>query len=144
MNKVILIGNVGGDPVIREVGDQKVASFTLATSERYRGKDGNPVTVTEWHNVSFWGKTAEVVQKYVVKGSQIYVEGKIKSEKYTDKEGNDRVAFRIRGEQMQLLGRKEEGSQQQSQPAPAAPQTPRYNTTPIANAGDPEDGDLPF
>ena len=84
LNKILLIGNAGRTPDIRAVGDTKVASFTLATTERYKGKDGNVREETEWHNIAVWGKLADVVETYVDKGTQLYVEGRIKTEKYTD------------------------------------------------------------
>ena len=137
VNKVILIGNVGQEPQIRTVGDQKVATFNLATTERFKGKDGNMVESTEWHNVTIWGKLAEVVEKYVSKGTQLYVEGKIKTEKYT-KDGQDRFITRIVASSLQLLGGKKEES------APAQ-QRPQYQTTPLIDGVvEPEDDDMPF
>lgn len=136
VNKVILVGNVGGDPQVRTVGDNKVANFTLATTERFKDKEE-----TEWHNVAVWGKQAEIVERYVKKGSQIYIEGRIKTEKYTDKEGNDRYMVRIISSALQLLGKKENDAPAPA-PAPAAPARPR--TTPLPVAGDPEGDDLPF
>ena len=143
LNKVMLIGRVGGNPQIRTAGDQKVASFSLATSEKYKGKDGNLVESTEWHNVSFWGKPAEVVEKYVTSGSQLFVEGKIKTEKYTDKEGAEKFITKILGSSLQLLGSKSE--------SPAQPQQeqkrfdPRaVKTTPIVDDLPPDDDALPF
>ena len=139
----MLIGRVGGNPQIRTAGDQKVASFSLATSEKYKGKDGNLVESTEWHNVSFWGKPAEVVEKYVTSGSQLFVEGKIKTEKYTDKEGAEKFITKILGSSLQLLGSKSE--------SPAQPQQeqkrfdPRaVKTTPIVDDLPPDDDALPF
>ena len=117
-----------------------MANFTVATTEKYKGKDGNMVAETEWHNVAVWGRLADVVDKYVTKGTQVYVEGKIKSEKYTDKEGNEKYATRILASSLQLLGKKE-GASQQAAPAPA--QKVQYKSTPIV-AGDPQDDDLPF
>lgn len=138
VNKVFLIGNVGQDPQIRQVGDQKVASFNLATTEKFKGRDGNMVESTEWHNISVWGKLAEVVEKFVSKGTQLYVEGKIKTEKYTDKEGNDRFITKINATSLQLLGGKKDGATQERF-------DPRHaNTTPLPGPGEPEDDDMPF
>lgn len=136
VNKVILVGNVGGDPQVRTVGDNKVANFTLATTERFKDKEE-----TEWHNVAVWGKQAEIVERYVKKGSPLYIEGRIKTEKYTDKDGNDRYMVRIISSALQLLGKKDNDAPA-SAPAPAAPARPR--TTPLPVAGDPEGDDLPF
>ena len=82
LNKVILIGNVGKEPEVRAFPDTKVANLTLATTEKFKDKQGNLQDATEWHNLQVWGKLAEIVEKYVKKGAQIYVEGKIKQESY--------------------------------------------------------------
>ena len=139
VNKVILVGRVGGDANIRTVGDQKVASFNLATSEKYKGKDGNVVEQTEWHSITIWGKLAEVVEKYVTKGSQLYIEGKLKTEKYTDSTGADKYVTRIIANTMQLLGGKSEGQPAQQSATPKV----QYKTTPIV-AGEDQGDDLPF
>ena len=144
VNKVFLIGNVGQDPQIRQVGDQKVASFNLATTEKFKGRDGNMVESTEWHNISVWGKLAEVVEKFVSKGTQLYVEGRIKTEKYT-KDGQDKFIVKIYASTLQLLGKRD--GQQTSAPTPApAPHTAqqRVQSVHIPPAGEPNDGDLPF
>ena len=137
LNKVMLFGRCGSDANVRTVGDQKVASFNLATSEKYKGKDGNMVEQTEWHSITIWGRLAEVVEKYVTKGTQVYVEGKIKTEKYTDNSGVEKYVTRIYANSLQLLGGKQE-----DKPAPSTPKT-QYKTTPIV-AGEPDDSDLPF
>lgn len=143
LNRAILIGRVGGNPQIRTVGDQKVASFSLATSEKYKGKDGNLVESTEWHNISIWGKLAEVVEKYVTSGSQLYVEGKIKTEKYTDKEGAEKFITRILGSTLQMLGGKSENqSQPQEEPKRFDPHA--VKTTPMPYPQEEEGDDLPF
>lgn len=141
LNKILLIGNVGKTPEIRTVGDSKVAQFNLATTERFKGKDGNVREETEWHNVSVWGKPAEFVEKYVDKGSQIYVEGRIKTEKY-QKDGQDRFVVRVVASSVQLLGGKREGSEQKpSQPT----YQNNYGSTPMPmDDGAVDDNDLPF
>ena len=141
VNRVILVGRVGQEVNVRTVGDQKVASFTLATSEKYKGRDGNMVEQTEWHSISIWGKLAEVAEKYVTKGTQLYLEGKIKTEKYTDNSGNEKYVTRIIANTMQLLGGKSEG--QHSAPQTPAPQRPRA-TTPIVDDLPEDDTALPF
>lgn len=141
VNRVFLIGRVGSDVTIRTAGDQKVASFTLATSEKYKGKDGNMVENTEWHNISIWGKLAEVAEKYVTKGTQLYIEGKIKTEKY-QKDGQDKFIVRIVANSMQLLG-----SKPQSQETPTTQQRfdPRsVQTTSIVDDLPEDDSGLPF
>ena len=92
LNKVILIGNVGKEPEVRAFTDTKVANLTLATTEKYKDKQGNLQDATEWHNLQVWGKLAEIVEKYVKKGAQIYVEGKIKQESYESEKGGKRVS----------------------------------------------------
>lgn len=142
INKVILVGHVGGDPQIRTVGDRKVASFNLATTEKYKDRSGQMVENTEWHSVSVWEKLAEVVESYVKKGTLIYVEGKIKTEKYTDKDGNDRYATRIQAATLQLLGGKPEGNSTNAS-APQNQSQSKFKTTPIV-AGEDQGDDLPF
>ena len=92
---------------VRSVNDTKVASLTLATSERYATRSGEQVDNTTWHNVQVWGKPAEFVEKYISKGSQVYVEGKLQNRKFTDKDGNERQVTEIRAESIQNLTRKE-------------------------------------
>lgn len=142
INKVILVGHVGGDPQIRTVGDRKVASFNLATTEKYKDRSGQMVENTEWHSVSVWEKLAEVVESYVKKGTLIYVEGKIKTERYTDKDGNDRYATRIQASTLQLLGGKPEGNSTNAS-APQNQSQSKFKTTPIV-AGEDQGDDLPF
>lgn len=106
INKVILLGNVGKDPEIRHLDNNvTVASFSLATSETYKNKSGEKVTNTEWHNIVVWRGLAEVAEKYIKKGSQIYVEGKIRTRSWDDKDGNKRYTTEILCENLQLLGR---------------------------------------
>lgn len=137
INKVILIGNVGKTPEVRTVGDTKVANFTLATTEKFKDKEE-----TEWHNIAIWGKLAEVVEKYVDKGTQLYVEGRIKTEKYT-KDGQERFVTRIIASSLQLLGKKEGASTPATAPESPAPRT-TYKSTPIPSAGEDDGDDLPF
>ena len=119
LNKVMLIGNVGNDPEIRNVqGGAKVASFNLATTERYKDRDGNQHENTEWHNIVVWNKSADFVEKFVKKGSHVYVEGKITTRKWTDKDGNDRFTTEIRAEGIQIIGKRETtATRQEESPA---------------------------
>lgn len=113
VNKVILVGNVGKDPEVRYLDNNvAVANFTLATTERgFTGRDGQVVPdKTEWHNLVVWRGLAQVVEKYVKKGSQIYVEGKIRTRSYDDKDNIKRYVTEIYVENLQLLGRKVEGA----------------------------------
>ncbi|MEZ4999249.1 MAG: single-stranded DNA-binding protein [Bacteroidales bacterium] len=107
VNKVILVGNVGKDPEVHFIEQGvAVARFPFATSENYRSRDGEKVTTTEWHNIVLWRGLAEVADKYVRKGSQLYIEGRIKTRSYDDKDGNKRYITEIVGDTMQLLGKK--------------------------------------
>ena len=162
INKAILIGNVGQDPEIRYTGDvnngTKVATFRLATTERYRDRNGNLQEHTEWHNVVVWRNTADVVEKYVKKGTQVYVEGRLRTRSWDDQTGNKRYITEIVADTLQLLGRKSEGqnqqggygqSYQQTQPAqqpafqqPAYQQQPAPQTKPMTE--EQPDDDLPF
>jgi single-strand DNA-binding protein len=107
VNKVILVGNVGKDPEVHFIEQGvAVARFPFATSETYRSKDGERVTTTEWHNIVLWRGLAEVADKFVRKGSQLFIEGRIKTRSYDDKEGNKRYITEIVGDNMQMLGKK--------------------------------------
>lgn len=105
INKAILVGNLGKDPEIRTIDSgRKVAQFPLATTETYKDKNGQRVDQTEWHNVVFWGAIADVIEKYLKKGSQIYVEGRIRTRSYEDKEGVKKYITEIMGDKMTMLG----------------------------------------
>jgi len=122
VNKVILVGNVGKDPEVRYLEKGvAVAKFPLATSETYKGKDGEKVTTTEWHNIVLWRGLAETVEKYVKKGSQLYIEGKIRTRSYDDKDGNKRYVTEIVADLMQMLGKKSDSGSEEIQERPADP-----------------------
>jgi len=107
VNKVILIGNLGKDPEVRYLDSGvAVANFSLATTESYKNKEGERVSQTEWHDVVLWRGLAEVAEKYLKKGSSVYVEGKIKTRKWEDKEGNTRYKTEIMADNMTMLGGK--------------------------------------
>ena len=108
VNKVILVGNLGKDPEVRYLpsGDP-VANVTIATSSKYKSKTGEMVEETEWHRVTFFGKLAEIVGQYLKKGRSVYVEGRIKTRKYTDKDGVEKYATDIIANEMQMLGSRE-------------------------------------
>ena len=106
-NKVQLIGNLGQNPEVKELnGGKKVAKFSLATNETYRNKTGEKVTDTQWHNLVAWGKTAEIIEKYLKKGSEVAVEGKLLNRNYTDKEGVKRYVTEIQVSELLMLGGK--------------------------------------
>ncbi len=152
VNKVILVGNVGSDPEIRSLqSGSKVASFSLATSENYTDRNGQKVEATEWHRIEMWDALANIAEQYIKKGSSLYVEGKIKSEKYTDQQGVERTSFKIRGLGLQLLGSRQSNSNEDSSGGgyAAAPAAPRQQAAPAPMAAPPVDmaggnDDLPF
>ena len=119
LNKVMLIGNVGNDPEIRYLdsnpqspqGNTKVASFRLATTERYRDRNGETRENTEWHNIVAWRSNADLVEKFVHKGSQIYIEGKLRTRQWTDQTGNKRFTTEIQADNIQLLGKRPDAPQ---------------------------------
>jgi single-strand DNA-binding protein len=110
LNKVMLIGNLGKDPEVRyTAGGTAVASFSLATTDRIKGKDGNWEDKTEWHNITLWARLAEIAGEYLAKGKTVYIEGRLQTRKWTDKDGKDRYTTEIVGEKMQMLSAKGEG-----------------------------------
>ena len=112
VNKVILLGYVGKDPEVRHMDNNLIVSrFTLATNERWVNRDGNKTEHTEWHNIVMWRGLAETAEKYVRKGSLLYIEGRIQSRTYDDKDGIKRYAIDIVADTMQLVGPKPEGGQ---------------------------------
>ncbi|MBI1732317.1 MAG: single-stranded DNA-binding protein [Gammaproteobacteria bacterium] len=112
VNKVILIGNLGNDPEVRyTAGGSAVANVSLATTESWRDKEsGEQQEKTEWHRIVFFGRLAEIVAEYLKKGSQIYVEGRLQTRKWQDKEGNDKYTTEIVANEMQMLGSRGGGS----------------------------------
>ena len=110
INKAIIIGNLGADPEIRYTqGGAPVATFNVATTERWKDADGNQREATEWHRIVAWRRLAEICGEYLKKGSRVYIEGKIQTRKYQDKDGNDRWITEIIAREMKLLDRREGG-----------------------------------
>lgn len=117
LNKVILIGNLGRDPELKMTpGGQALARFSIATTETWKNPQGEKQSKTEWHNVVIWGKQAEIAEKYLRKGAQVMVEGKIQYREYTGQDGVKRTACDIRCDHFVMLGKKEDG-QRSSGPA---------------------------
>lgn len=122
VNKVILVGHLGRDPEVRYTEDDKtIANISIATSETWKDKSGEKQEKTEWHRVTFFGKLADVVGQYLVKGSQVYVEGRLQTRKWQDKDGQDRYTTEIIADRMQMLGGKGQASQDASEPAAEKP-----------------------
>lgn len=114
VNKVILIGNLGADPDVRYLDSgSKAASFSLATTERRKGKDGQVTEHTEWHRVVAWNRLAEICGEYLSKGSKVYVEGKLQTRKWKDQSGADRYTTEIVAWEMKFLSPRREGTTQQ-------------------------------
>lgn len=142
INKVILVGNVGADPEVRTIDSGvKVAKIRIATTERVPNKDKSGYTdVTEWHNVTLWRNLAEVVDRYVRKGSQLYIEGKLRTREY-DKNGTKCYTTEIVAEELKMLGKREASSTPAPSPAVAVTYNESPSHVPMPSA-DPDD--LPF
>ena len=144
-----MVGNLGKDPEVRYLENgTAVANFTIATSESYKDKNtGERVTQTEWHNVVVWRGLAEVAEKYLKKGNQVYVEGKLKTRSWEDKDGNTRYTTEIVGDNMTMLGKREDSNTSAPQ-APASQKqtesTSRTSAAPASQESDDEEDDLPF
>ena len=111
VNKAILVGNLGKDPEIRHLDNGvAVANFSLATTESYTNKQGERVNQTEWHNVVLWRGLADIAEKYLKKGNSVYIEGKIITRKWEDKDGNVRYSTDIVADKMTMLGSKQESA----------------------------------
>jgi len=150
VNKVILVGNVGKDPEIRHLDTGvAVANFPLATSETYTAKNGEKVTTTEWHNIVLWRGLAEVAEKYVTKGRQLYIEGRIRTRNYDDKDGNKRYITEIYGDTMQMLGTRADDKTGMGQYPQNQNNIESTSSSPITNEPEMDDEmggdeDLPF
>lgn len=156
VNKVILIGNLGSDPEVRYLeGGSTVARFNIATSESYTNKNGERVEQTEWHRIELWDRLAQIAEKYLRKGNSVYIEGRIRSENWTDKEGQQRTGITIRANTMTLLGGSGSaggnesgtgyGAAPESAPTRQAASAPRSaDPVPPSMASGADDDDLPF
>ena len=146
LNKVILIGRLGRDPECRYLpnGDA-VCNFSVATSESWKDQSGQKKERTEWHAITIYRKLAEIAAKYLQKGSQVYIEGRIQSRKYTGKDGIERTAFEIIASEMKMLDSKASGGAEQYTPAPQpTPQPTQRQAPPRAAPQDDIDDDVPF
>ena len=149
INKVILVGNLGRDPEIRYTQNEvAVCSFSLATSETYRDRtSGEKVTQTEWHNIILWRGLAETAEKYLRKGSSVYIDGKIRTRKWEDQQGQTRYTTEIIADTMQMLDRRDSSvapSQAAAKPAVAPTQPASAPEQPASAPTSPEPDDLPF
>ena len=146
VNKVILVGNLGKDPEVRHLDNGRaVANFSLATSEVYKNREGEKVTNTEWHNVVLWTPLAEVAERFLKKGGQVYIEGKLTSRSYDDKDGVKRYITEVVGREMTLLGKPagEMGGAQGGESASGL-STGSSNASSSVDANETDIDDLPF
>ncbi len=153
LNKVMIIGNLGADPELRHTqNNQSVARLRIATTENYQDRNGNQQQTTEWHNVVAWGKSAELAARYLTKGRQVYVEGRLRTRKWQDREGKDRYTTEIIAQRLLFLGgRGEVETQREEGPAPFEAAGEPEVLDPFASdfedsgtKGKTSDDDLPF
>ena len=143
VNKVILIGNLGADPEVKHLeGNKVVANIRLATSESYKDKNGQRITQTEWHTLELWDELARFSEKYLKKGREIYIEGKIKTDQWQDKDGNNRYSTKIRVNTLTLLRGGDSNNDSDNDPNSNPPQE-KSNDSHQSNHDDMAD-DLPF
>ena len=146
VNKAILVGNLGRDAEMRfTAGGTAVATVSLATTERFTDRDGQKREETQWHRIVIWGKTAESLQEYLTKGKQIYVEGRIETKEWTNKEGQKVKTTEIRADRVVLLG----SGGGEARPRQARPAGPVHSETPDVSGHEsgidaPNDDDIPF
>ncbi len=146
VNKAIVVGNLGKDPEIRYTqNNTPVCTFSVATTDRWTDQQGNPQERTEWHRIVAWAKLAEICEKYLHKGKQVYIEGSMQTREWEDQNGNKRYTTEIKAREMQMLGTKADRDAQQGggDPGPSQGdyQQPSY---PEAPGPGPDDDDLPF
>lgn len=139
VNSVIILGRCGRDPEVRMAGQNKAATFSVATGGKYKTKDGREVDDTAWHNIVAWRTSADIVEKYIKKGSQVFIEGHLAYRKYSDKDGVERNITDIVVDKIELLGGKAESS-----PAPQKFDPHSVKTTPMPYPEEEEGDDLPF
>ena len=142
VNKAIIVGNLGKDPEVRYTASgEAMCNITVATSENWKDKaTGEKKELTEWHRISFFGKLAEICGQYLKKGSQVYVEGSIRTRKWTDKDGQERYTTEIRGDEMKMLGAAPAGGQRQQSEDSKPTQAKAKPTPSFDDLGD----DIPF
>ena len=132
INKVILIGNLGADPELRYTqSGTPVASFRIATSERWKDKDGNQQEQTEWHNIVAWRRLAEICGEYLNKGSRVYIEGKLQTRKWQDQNGNDRYTTEIIARELEMFGGRQENADNADSTPPNGEEPPTPEDVPF-------------
>lgn len=144
VNKVILVGNLGKDPEVRHLENgAAVANFSIATSESYKDKNGERQTQTEWHNIVLWRGLAEIAEKYLRKGNQVYIEGKLRTRSWDDKDGVTRYTTEVVGDQMTMLGSKSDNAQGGDSSAKSMDNSSQSQSETQIEEAD-ESDDLPF
>ena len=153
VNKVILLGNLGADPEVKYLeGDNVVANLRLATTESYKDKNGNRIDQTEWHDLELWGPQAKIAEQYLKKGSQIFVEGKIKSDTWQDDQGQNRKRIKVRVINFTMVGGRSESMNANpgATQAPSSAQPTQRPSVALSGSGSPDisidsaEDDLPF
>jgi single-strand DNA-binding protein len=157
VNKVILVGRLGRDPETRYTGGgQAVANFSIATDETYKDRNGEKQKRTEWHKIVVWGKQAEIAQQYLKKGSLLFLEGRIQSREWQDKEGQKRTSFEIVASNFRMLGGRGDGAalgagagasgggRHDDFESHAAPSEDHFGSSPAPSGPDISDEDIPF
>lgn len=145
VNKVILVGNLGADPEVKHLeGDKVVANLRLATTEAYKDKMGNRVENTEWHDLELWDGQAKIAEQYLKKGSQLFVEGKIKSDTWQDEQGNNRKRMKIRVLSFTMLGGRPDNAGGAPQGGGYSQQASKVGAPSTVSEGPEEEDDLPF
>jgi single-strand DNA-binding protein len=151
LNKVMLIGRLGKDPEMRHAGTVPVVSFPLATSETYKDKSGNKQENTEWHNIVIWRNLAETAERFLKKGKLVYIEGRLKTRNWEDKDGNKRYTTEIVADNFIILEKREDseyggqgGSREQYAPRESYASQEAGPASPATPESIPEDDDLPF
>lgn len=160
LNRAQLIGNIGGDPEVKQITNGKVANFSVATNESYKDKEGNKQEKTEWHRIVCFGNVAEIVEKYLSKGKRVFIEGKIQTREWEDKSGTKKYTTEIVAQTVRMLDRAKDTNGGTETP-PAANATPKKDSKvqnsnqskpdkpsaaaqPVLSSGDDDDNDLPF
>ena len=144
LNRVQIIGRLGRDPDVRNTaGGSTVANFTIATSERFKDRDGNQQEKTEWHRVTCWGRLAELARDYLAKGREVYVEGSLETREWTDKDGNNRTTTEIKAREIVFLGSAKDQGGERGGSSGGGGQRDERRATP-APAADDFDDDIPF
>ena len=150
VNKVIIVGNLGADPETRYLpSGEAVTNIRVATTDKWKDKQsGDTKEATEWHRISLFGRQAEVAGEYLKKGSQVYIEGSIRTRKWQDKEGQDRYTTEIRADRMQLLGSRSGSGEPRGEPPPMEPRSGESKAAPAgkkpAGKFDDMEDDIPF